>query len=95
MADATMVKIPEPGLPDMHVAQIAEEITRDLRRELGSMQQSVNYGEEISYGDMVALCRGVQSIARRLEHETIQKIGHVHQWNESDYCDVCGLDGRS
>lgn len=26
----------------------------------------------------------------------LQKLdGHIHHWNEDDYCDICGMDGRA
>lgn len=23
------------------------------------------------------------------------QVAHAHQWNDSDYCSVCGADGRA
>lgn len=48
--------------------------------------------------DVKAMRRQLQEAiaeARRDLREFESLLNHAHQWNEDDYCDICGADGRS
>jgi hypothetical protein len=72
----------------------ADQVEIEARRVIRQMFRAAPYRD--AYDD--TLDEDTDAVARRLEQlaSEMRKVrGHQHQWNSLDYCDVCGLDGRS
>ncbi len=47
------------------------------------------------YEDAVVLIRTLNREIDRAMEEVSILYHHAHRWNENDYCDICGADGRT
>lgn len=52
-------------------------------------------GEGDPYGDTLRDIDRTIGFLKRYRLEMQSLAGHEHRWNEDDYCDVCGADGRA
>lgn len=83
----------EPGAP-LHrsIEQLASRLEQESKR---SAEYANLAGEEGPYRWTLAQIDASIGFLKqfRLDIQRLQK--HEHRWNEDDYCDVCGADGRA
>lgn len=52
-------------------------------------------GEGGGYRDIQAELSHLIGALKRVHRALGNQAGHQHDWNESDYCVICGRDGRA
>lgn len=65
----------------------------NLRAQLRVAISSDNYAD-IS-GEPALEVRAFRAAAELVAREAAEIAAHAHDWNERDYCRVCGADGRA
>ena len=52
-------------------------------------------GEGNGYADIQAEVSRLIGRLKRVHAEIGARRGHAHEWGDSDYCRICGADGRA
>lgn len=52
-------------------------------------------GEEAPYKHVLGDIDAAIGQLKRFRHEMQKIAGHAHDWNDDDYCSICGADGRA
>jgi hypothetical protein len=59
------------------------------RAELAGLDSVTVYNDQIK--------RTEEEIQKLINHKSglVELRDHVHEWNDNDYCSICGADGRA
>ena len=80
-----------------HSLEECFQIIESLPRKLARAEEYMHLAGIVPE-DYDATERPYDEAIRILKH-TLERIemlkNHTHQWNDDDYCDICGADGRA
>jgi hypothetical protein len=74
---------------------LTSDLYFEIKAAIRTASQRDQYAQEIGEPELAtALCELKEDLL--LSVKAIDEIvGHAHQWNDSDYCAICGADGRA
>jgi hypothetical protein len=82
--------------PGAELYDSIDRLTGRMESELCRSAESADLaGEEPPYRDALADIDRTIGYLKHFRAEIQRLAGHTHRWNENDYCDLCGADGRA
>ena len=90
---------PDPGIgADEDDPQVEEKRLADSYYEL-LMPLVTDAKRHVEGADLAGSPINAYKALREALQATLREVdaldGHIHQWNQDDYCDLCGADGRA
>jgi len=82
--------------PRAELLESVRRLTERLYRETCSSAESADLsGYESPYPSVLADIDATIGMLKGFRRDVQSLGGHCHDWNDSDYCSICGADGRA
>ncbi len=86
----------------MSLRTIGDQLEREVRARLvqantwtAAAELAGEFANENYYYTIQDELREIVERVNQLSKLVAAHNAHAHQWNDNDYCDVCGADGRA
>jgi hypothetical protein len=74
-------------------AALNQELYFEIRAAIRKATKSDEYADLASEPGYAL--RDILYTLEAAKEDVRELLGHEHQWNENDYCSICGADGRA
>lgn len=82
--------------PGADLLDTLRQLTERLDREICSAAEGADLaGEDSPYRHYLGRIDASIGLLKRFRRDVQGLSKHAHEWNESDYCSICGADGRA
>lgn len=79
--------------PDLWLERDTSSYHADLMMLVRKATRSDEYADLA--GEVPTKLRALKAAAEAIAKDIETLLGHEHEWNDSDYCSICGADGRA
>lgn len=83
--------------PELSLLEDVERhVAVDLQKACRTAQYEESAGENVTaYRDLMGRIDRSIGVLKRFRREVQAVAKHAHQWDNDDYCSICGADGRA
>lgn len=74
---------------------VTTDLYFEIKAAIRKASQSDQYAHEIGESELATALPTLKDELKLCIQMIDEIISHTHQWNENDYCSICGADGRA